>query len=259
MIYKSYASAVVLGFPIKDRENPYIALPIERVRLDVDLEVCKKPFISAPSLQSPVYERLSHYWEELSRGLKEEYCASLDLLDSYRGPPSGLYAISSSILLYALGKESGETLEVDDIIELSELADGIRDPSWRGVMSAMRCSSLNGRPCVYRRRDEKTVFSDFSLPLTYKGSVSLREVLDKDYVGENVYGAITRLIGLSVLEASIRLAEGNDFLGVFSQYRRITDSVSYALYNIFPKGKCFYVPGFPYEAEALCEEDKNNE
>ncbi len=257
MRLKSYTSAILLGFPIPESSNPYIAVPIREITLNININKCDSPLVYFINFPSELNEFVKHFWIKLNNGLEERLCANLKLENDFKDSTySGLYAVSTSLLLYALGKYNNETLSEDEIIELSRITDNIQDPAWAAVLDALRYSSITGSSVVYRNDEENSTLIKTIFPIKFDKLITLRQRLTKESLGNDVYGAIIHLMGISVLEASMKIRESNNFNEVFNKFRVITDSVSQIIWDLHTTNNCFYVPGLPNTAEKICIENE---
>ncbi|MDP8003064.1 MAG: hypothetical protein ACP5I6_00555 [Caldisphaera sp.] len=255
MKLKSYSSAIFLGFPIPNTENPYIAVPTSEVEFEININECKNTNIKIENLPLELNSYIKDFWMKLNEGMNFKNCAEIKLINKAQGYTfSGLYAVSTSLLLYSLGKYNNETLNENEIIELTRIVDNIDDPSWASVMDSLRYSSITGKAVVYRNEEESSELNKKTIKIKLSKIVSIKPQIIRDIVGNDVYGAITHLMGVSVLEASLRIKESNDFDDTLNKFRKITDSVSYLIYGLIPNNNCFYVPGLPNIAELICLE-----
>ena len=253
MKLKSYSSAVILGFPIPDTSNPFIAVPTKELVFNINIEKCNKPIVLFDNFPNEVKEYILNYWKKLNEGLNENLCAKVNLEENLKGSTySGLYAVTTSLLLYSLGKYNNEILEEDEIIELTRITDNVKDPSWSSVLDSLRFSSLTGKSVVYRNDEENSSLTKIIFPIEFRSMITLNQKLTRDLLGNDVYGSLTHLMGISVLEASIRLRESNNFREVFNIFRPITDAISKIMWGLDSNENCFYVPGLPNTAEKIC-------
>jgi hypothetical protein len=253
MRLKSYSSAVVLGFPIPETSNPFIAIPTKELIFNINVEKCSNSDVIFNNFPNEVKSYILNYWKKLNEGLNENLCAKINLESNLEGfTYSGLYAVTTSLLLYSLGKYNNEVLNEDEITELSRITDNVKDPSWSSVLDSLRYSSLTGKAVVYRNDEENSVLNKTTLPIEFKNMITLRQKLTRDLLGNDVYGSLTHLMGISVLEASIRLRESNNFKEIFNIFRPITDAISQIIWDLRVDDNCFYVPGLPNTAEKIC-------
>ncbi|AFZ70588.1 hypothetical protein Calag_0847 [Caldisphaera lagunensis DSM 15908] len=256
MKLKSYSSAILLGFPIPESSNPYIAVPIKEVTLNININKCNSPLVYLENFPNELNEYIKNFWIKLNNGLDERLCANIKLENDFKDSTySGLYSVTTSLLLYALGKYNNETLSEEEIIELSRITDNIQDPSWAAVLDSLRYSSITGNTVVYRNDEENSTLIKTIFPIKFDKVITLRQRLTKEMLGNDVYGAIIHLMGISVLEASINIRELNNFNKVFNKFRIITDSLSQIVWDLKTSDNCFYVPGLPNTAEKICIEN----
>ncbi len=244
--------AVVLGVPLPGSENPYLVSPVGSVRISVDVWECNSPEIKADP--ASIRGLLEGFWGRLTRGMELGVCSRVKLEEAERTPQSGLYASITVGLVHALARSYGEILEDHEIIEMTRYADGDRG-DWGYVLDALRYSTLKGKTVVYRNDEEYTSLSDEELPLTPRGHVILgKPRVTIESVGSDVYGALIHAMGVTVLEASLRIRDGEGLGRVMESLYPIHEGMLYTIWGVRAgEDSCIYSPGLPRRLEVICQ------
>ncbi len=247
--------AVLLGVPIPESENPYLAAPVGRARYLVEVEDCGRPGITIEGLDE-LRDGIGEFWRSTVSGMELKACARL-ALESVEGSPTraGLYASSTIALVHALSKYYGETLSSMELVELSRYGDPYYSGVWGFVLDALRYSVVEGACVVYRNDEEHYPLGPHEARVTVHGMIGLGEPLvSKDSVGPDVYSALIHAMGVTVLEASLRMNEGASLADVVKSLGPVHEGLMTAIWGAGRSDGCITSPGLPREAEILCPE-----
>ncbi len=247
---------LLLGVPLEESENPFLTIPGPVGEAEVEVFECDKP---KASLEGPgsgsISSLLNGFVERFSLQAGEKICAKI----SYRIPqgqsPSSIYAFITTLLTYRIAKYFGETLDNWEIVEAARYADPFEAPSgWGYVLDSMRYSTTTGKVVVYRNDEE---FATLTEPLThnlrYAGNVEVSEQrIKREDVGPDPYNALVHLVGVSVLEAAVRLRDERSLDKIRAIRGLLTSIISYA-WDIAPPGEgCGLSPGLPGVFDIYC-------
>ncbi|MCE4601572.1 MAG: hypothetical protein F7C08_03215 [Desulfurococcales archaeon] len=247
--------AILLGVPIPGSENPYLAAPTGSATYSVSVEDCNRPELRAEDL---VYSRsLRELWISTLRGMGLGACASIRL-DYSEGvsTKAGLYASASIALLYSLSKHYGETLSSMELVELARYGDPHYTGEWGYVLDALRYSAAEGGLVAYRNDEEHyTISRDVDARIELQGSKDLGEPrVTKESLGSDVYSAIIHTMGVTVLEASLRLNEGASLVKVLGDLAPVHEGVMMIVWGTGEAGRCISSPSMPRSVEVICLE-----
>ncbi|MCS7107080.1 MAG: hypothetical protein NZ902_03135 [Acidilobaceae archaeon] len=247
MRFQIAVPAVLLGVPIPGSENPVIVAPIGELEAEFSFWDCQEPKLEGR-------EELAGLWQRAAAGLGLKLCARVD---AHRQDRSGneYFALSAG-LLYALYREHGERLSASELVEMAGQLVDVADPSWRVVYEALWYSAHKGSSFAYRNLEEA-----FELDFRVKASVrSVRSArgsrIFRDLVGEELYGAVVHLMGSAVLEASLRLREGQALDEVIEAFAPIHDGIASMVWGLPPEGDCLWSPATYNSFSLLCLEER---
>ncbi len=247
--------ALVLGVPLPESENPYIAAPVSRAVVDVYLKESKSvsfELVGEPPRAPLIRGSLSDFWKRLCDGMNLRYEARVRIENLLGSPgPSGTYATLTVALLHTLAREHGETLDEFEMIEMGRLADPFRsEPPWSGVIDALRFSSATGEVVAYRNEEEAARLGRKEIDLRYETlAPSFRPRITREALGGELYSALIKLAGLEVLEAAVKLREGEEIEKVIKIMLPIQESLALGVWNISPRRGFIPLPGLPNNFE----------
>jgi len=247
--------AILLGLPLPDTTNPYIAVPISRINLNLELRKCMKPRLIIDSREGEgntlprlklIRGFLEEFWLNMTSGMKLEYCTTISVeVAAGRPGPSGLYASTTVGLVYALARFHGETLNEYEILELARLSDPSTLAPWSIVVDALRYSVLKGSIVAYRSEEEATTLASRlldSVHYNYLRRVG-DPVLNRNNLGDDLYNLIVKLVGSLVLDAAIRLRESQGSINSINPHLRVHRALVKLFWDIPSYGSELPVPG----------------
>ncbi len=246
---------VILGVPLPETENPFLAVPFEEVSIATVIRECGQARLNLEEsgrlehLINAFYQRLS----EAAPGL----CIDVHYEAMENASPAGLYAAITSAISYSIARYNGEKLEPWEIVELSRYADPFDPPKgWHHVIDALRYSLATGKPAVYRNDEEFAVIeASISYPSPKVSNVIEVEagrLVSRDKTGGEVYNALVKLTGLLVLEGAVKLRE-QGLTPLISDLSRVQNGIIYIGFGASPSGeRCVVAPGLPGYLEESC-------
>lgn len=246
--------AVLLGLPVPGSENPVIAAPVGELEAEFSFWSCGEP-----KLEGREEEELGSLWRGVTSGLGLELCARVDVLR--RSQQGNEYFPLSTGLLYALHREHGERLDAEELVEMASQLEELREASWRVVYEALWYSAYKGAPVAYRNLSEAFEL-DFRLEASLRGEKRAGESrVAREVIGEELYGAIVHLVGSAVLEASLRLREGQEAAEVLKAFAPLHEGAVAMVWGLPPTEGCLWSPGTYNSFSLLCPKSwgANNE
>jgi hypothetical protein len=247
--------AVVLGVPVPESENPFIAVPISKAVVEVEIARSEKTaleLIGEPPRAPLVRGTLSEFWDRLCRGMDLSYSARIKVLEVLGNPgPSGVYASLSVALLHVLAREHGEVLDEYEIVEMGRLSDPFNEgPPWSGVIDALRFSASSGEVVAYRNEEEVAKLGRKSLKLNYETLVPcFRPRVSRESLGGELYNALVKLSGLETLEAAIMIREGTNVDVVVKRLLPLQEALALGVWGVSPRKGLLPAPGLPVNFE----------
>ncbi|MCE4604803.1 MAG: hypothetical protein F7B20_07575 [Aeropyrum sp.] len=247
-------SAPILGVPVPDSENPVLASPIGEVLIGVGGSNSCEAYTGRRDLDGIV----SSFSENLYRGLELRGCARVEVLEGGAGsPPLSLYAAVTSSLVYWVASSHGEDLQPLEIVELARLSDPMAyDRSWQPVLDAVRMSASRGDAVVYRNEEESAYFKGPRLRVSLAAVERVKPRISRESVGGDAYNALVHLAGIAVLEAAVRVREGDGLAGVVRDMKPLQEGLALAVWGVAPYGEdCVPIPDMPGSMSVVCIED----
>lgn len=255
--YKLSARApiILLGVPLAESENPFLALPTKKVTASFAVDECGEPGLEANGLPERLEARVKGFYSNLEE-VARELCIRLESDIGRDLSPSGSYALLTTLLTYAIAKYYGERLDTWEVLELARYADPFDKPSgWSYVVDALRYSVLTGKPVVYRNDEE---YARLEVERTVEPE--LREVveagsqaLERESLGGDVYNSLVHLVGAMVLEGTVRVRDKESIESIIGTLGRLQSSIVAGVWRIqYPPPDCLIVPGIPREFEVYC-------
>ena len=244
--------AILLGAPIPGSENPYIAAPTGSARFRIELEDCSAPSLRSSGLED-IAGDLREHWVNTVEGLGAGICSRLEL-EGVEGSytRAGLYAAATIGLMHALSRHHGESLSSMELVELARYGDPYYRDVWGFMLDALRYSVAEGGLVVYRNDEEHSRLADTMVKAGNRGVVELSRRVDSEKVGSDVYSGLIHLMGVTVLEASLRIGEGMDPVEVLRSMAPIHEGVMMAVWGYGRSDDCITSPSMPGTAEVLC-------
>ena len=247
--------AVLLGVPVPQSENPYIAVPISSMIVKVELEPSKDPsleLLGEPPRAPLIRGILEEFWVRLCKGMEMSYVARISIEDVMGSPgPSGIYAALTVALLHSLAKEHGEVLDEYEIAEMGRLSDPFNEgPPWSGVVDALRFSVCYGTTVAYRNEEEVAKFDTGGLELKYESFLPARKSrITRESVGGEIYNALVKLSGLVALEGAIMIREGRDLGEVLKRLTPLQEAIALGVWGLDPRKGRILAAGLPRNFE----------
>lgn len=246
---------ILLGVPLSESQNPFLSLPTIKANATFALYECDKRSV----LVNGVPEDLGNLIKTFVFNLDEisvSICLKIDSALGEGVSRVGSYALLTTLLLYAIAKYYGERLDSWEIIELARYADPFEKPSgWSYVLDSLRYTVLTGTPTVFRNDEEfaKIDVERTAKPL-FRGVKRVgQQILRRESLGGDVYNALVRLVGVLVLEGSIRIRENESILEIIDTLGRLQNSIVASTWRIEnPPPNCILEPGMPGEFEIQC-------
>ncbi|MEB3861441.1 MAG: hypothetical protein GSR84_04385 [Desulfurococcales archaeon] len=247
--------AILLGVPIPGSENPYLAAPTGSATYHISIEDCEGQEISVEGI--PLHESLRELWRTTLQGMGLGACASIKL-EGTRGVATraGIYASASIALLHSLSKHYGESLSSMELVELARYGDPHYIGEWGYVLDALRYSAAEGGLVVYRNDEEHyTISRGLEVGIKVQRATSLGEPrVAKESLGPDVYSAIIHTMGVTVLEASLRLNEGASLVKVLEDLAPVHEGIMLAVWGTGQSSGCISSPSMPRSVEVICIE-----
>ncbi len=246
---------VLIGIPIPESENPYIAVPMSSIIVNVKLDRSKDPsleLLGEPPRAPLIRGLLDMFWKRLCKGMKMSYTAKMSIEESLGSPgPSGLYATLTVALLYALAKENGEILDTYEILEMGRFSDPFNEgPPWSGVIDALRFSVSYGTIVAYRNEEEIAKFNSNKIKLRYESFLPVRNPrITRKSIGGEIYNALVKVSGLEALEAAIMLREGKDIMEILDKFLPVQEAIALGVWGITPRKGRTIAAGLPKNFE----------
>jgi hypothetical protein len=246
-VYEFPLALPLAGVPIPGKSNPYIIVvtPNSAVRVSVDVDSSDVPRASVRGV------RLGWRFEIAFKSFVDTLSARLEQpvkievsIDAGRlsyPPPAPIYAATTLAVVHAVADAGGYHMEPNEVLEAANSID-----SEAGVdldyVDGLRAALTTAESIVYRRGEEPiTLGTERRVELELVGE----EDVGEDYtgkMGENVLSAVTRLGGISVVEAVALIREGR-VDEAFELARRVDNSLFYLLYSVNPpEGECKWTP-----------------
>jgi len=247
--------AIILGLPLDKSENPFLAAPIGTLEAEIRVEECDDTKITVEGPESSVQPLLNSFYDSLTRVLKG-VCTRVDYKIEGSYTLSGLYAALTTLILHAIARYHGETLDEWELVELARNADPLDKPSgWDYVLDALRYSVTTGKIVVFRNDEEFAGLREAE-PLMVEvhgetGPVSQK--LSREDVGPDPYNATIHLVGVTVLEGAVRVQEGEPIPEALYPLVRLLAGIASTYWSLpMPEEHCIYSPGLPGRFEKLC-------
>jgi len=252
-LLKAWAPIMLLGVPLAESENPFLAIPGYRGRARVDVWECDSPKLESGS--SRVKDLLEDFVSRFSQQAGEPICVRLDYEIEGSVSPASEYAFATTLIVYAAARSFGESLDSWEVVEAARYADPLEYPSgWAYTMDALRYAVATGKVVVYRNDEEFAAMSDpVDHGLAYAETVKAAgQVLTREAIGPDPYNALVHLVGVSVLEAAVRLREGGSVDSLAGLRSLLTSIISAAWALDPPRDGCALAPGFPGGFDVYC-------
>jgi hypothetical protein len=247
---------ILLGVPLPDSENPFLAAPFEPLKVEIKISECSTPRISAEGISKELSILLNGFYEKLSEVVSGT-CVTLTITEGKTMGVAGSYAAITSVTAYALARYNGERLEPWEIVELTRYVDPFEPPyGWHHVMDALRYSASTGMPAVFRNDEEFAVIErrlveapPIKVHIYELDSVSK---INRSIIGGDLYNALVKLSGLLTLEGAVKLRE-EGLTPLISSLARIQNGIIYIAFEKLPSGeRCLMGPGLPGYLEEIC-------
>jgi len=247
--------AIILGLPLEKSENPFLASPIGTLEADIHVDECSESKILVVGPESRVQPLLISFYDSLSQVLRG-VCTRAEY--KVEGPYTlaGLYSALTTLILHAIARHHGDTLDEWELVELARNADPIDKPSgWYYVLDALRYSVATGKIVVFRNDEEFAGLREAE-PLqvdVYSDVGPLFQKLTREDVGPDPYNATVHLVGVTVLEGAVRVQEGSPIPEALQPLARILAGIANSYWGLPAlEDNCIYSPGLPGRFDKLC-------
>lgn len=246
---------ILLGVPLSTSENPFLAVPTRKASASFKFEKCNPTSISVNGVPEIVGNLVKSFVKNLDE-ISKDICVEVDARLNGSNSPAGTYALLTTLLMYAIAKYYGESLDSWEIIELARYADPFDKPNgWSYVIDALRYSVITGTPAVYRNDEEfAKIEVKRTIDTVFKGVVEAKsQFLLRENLGGDVYNALVHLVGVLVLEGTVRIRENESFAAIIDTLGRLQNSIVTSTWRIeYPPPNCLLEPGLPGEFEIHC-------
>ncbi len=247
----AYPLAVPLfGVPVPGRSNPYLAAVAPEARVSVGVEVYAAESASSLRLKGlglgwRLELALKSFLDTLAARLEQPLDAVLEAsVPGYEYPPPvAVYAAATLALVEAVSVQAGYSLSKEEVLEAASSIDR-EAATWLDYIDAVREAMVRGVSLVYRE-------GEGAVPLEAGGRLGLvlvgEEDIGEDYsqrLGDPVVSAVTRLGGVSVLDAVTKLREAREPpTDVLLEAARVDNALFYLLYGAQPPEEgCKWTP-----------------
>ena len=247
---------VLLGVPLSESENPFLAIPTKTVKTLIVIYNCSDKTVDIQVGTSDINHLISGFVEGLDE-LAEGLCIKVLPTDGINNASKiSIYSLITSLIIHAIAKYHGEILDTWEILEIARYADPISRPSgWAYVLDAARYAVLTGTPVVFRNEEEYAkIESKVEANLRYQYSIRpTSQKLTRESLGGDVYNALVRLAGVMVLEAAVKLRERKDLFFIIETLNKLQNGIISSVWSIdYPPSNCTIVPGMPTEFDVYC-------
>lgn len=245
----------LLGIPLSSSENPYLSVPTRRATATYIIEECGDTRVMLQGVPEGLEGFIKAFAENLEE-IVEGKCVRIEAGSLSGGGPSGYYALLTTLLVYALARHHGVTLDAYEIIEMARYSDPFETPSgWTHVLDALRYTVASGSPTVYRNDEEYArIEAEWRGEPVYKESLTAKpQVLSRENLGGDVYNALVHLVGALVLEGAVRVREGESPRLIVETLGGLQNGVIGSVWGVArPESNCILEPGLPGEFEVYC-------
>ncbi len=206
--------AVILGLPLMLSENPYLAVPVAKAAIEVNIEESHAGKVSVKGVEAPIRDLIEGFTRRMVNSLQLDIGIHVNVGSHSTGIPyGGLYAALTLAILLETARFYGEEMREYEALEYSRLLDNIDDPSWQSVIDALRYSSLKASAVVYRNDEEYAEIEEVrEIPLEVAWRTHAEQKVGKNDLGPDLYGALIHTVGVMVLEGVVRVREGGGSL-----------------------------------------------
>lgn len=238
---------VLAGVPIPGKSNPYIVLvtPNARVHVEVDVEEASQPTARLEGLRLGWRFEIAFksFVDTLSGRLEQPLLVRLRAgVDGvYYPPAASVYAAATLAVVHAVADAGGYSLEPREVLEAANSIDGEAGVDLDYV-DGLRTALTTSTSIVFRRGEEPVELNtDGRIVLELVGEEDVGEDYSSN-LSDTLLTALTRLSGLSTLEAARLLREGK-VSEALELVRRLDNAVFYLLYSVNPpEGACKWTP-----------------
>jgi len=247
----AYPLAVpLIGVPVPGRSNPYLAAVAPEARVNVGVEVYAAESVSSLRLEGlrlgwRLELALKSFLDTLAARLEQPLEAVLEAsVPGYEYPPPvAVYAAATLALVEAVSVQAGYSLSKEEVLEAASSIDR-EAATWLDYIDAVREAMVRGVSLVYREGEGAvSLEAGARLGLVLVGE----EDIGEDYsqrLGDPVVSAVTRLGGVSVLDAVTKLREAREPpTDVLLEAARVDNALFYLLYGAQPPEEgCKWTP-----------------
>lgn len=246
---------MLLGVPLSSSENPYLSVPARRATATFSIEECWETRVELRGVPGGLEGLVKGFAGNLEEIVKGK-CVRIEAGSMGGVGPSGYYALLTTLLIYALARYHGVTLDAYEIIEMARYSDPFEAPSgWTHALDALRYTVAAGSPTVYRNDEEYAkIEAEWRGEPAYKGALEAKpQVLTRENLGGDVYNALVHLVGATVLEGAVRVREGEPAQSIAGTLGGVQNGVIASVWGLArPEPNCILEPGLPGEFEVYC-------
>jgi len=247
--------AIILGLPLDKSENPFLAAPLGTLEAEIHVEECDESQVIIAGPEGRVHSLVNSFYDSLTQVLKG-VCTRISYKIEGSHTLAGLYAALTTLILHAIARHHGDTLDEWELVELARNADPLDKPSgWGYVLDALRYSVATGKIVVFRNDEEFAGLRETEpLQVDVHGEYGpLTQKLTREDVGPDPYNATIHLVGVTVLEGAVRVQEGDPLPEALQPLARILAGIASAYWDLpLPEEPCIYSPGLPNRFEKIC-------
>jgi mevalonate kinase len=262
--YTSPLAIVFFGVPLPNRNNPYIVL----VSSDADILIrvglgeedkASRAIIKGLQLGWRYEIALKSFIDEVSTRLEQPLYVEIEAhIDKTSYPPaSSVYAATTLAIIQAVSETGGYELSTDEILQA---ASDIDQEAGIGLdfIDALRTAIVRGKSIIYRKGEEPIALdTKRELVLELVGEEDIGEDLSQN-LQDPLASAITRLLGVNVIEAANTIRELQELDNIFQEVElniRIENAAYYMLYGAsLPDPGCKWTPSLQ-RVYAVCKKN----
>jgi len=217
---------VILGLPLANSENGFIAVQTGALKATLDVKDCPSPRARITGHQAAgLVERFAL---RLLRELGLGSCIMGELSAESLAIDASVYAAGTAAVFLSIARSHGEEPRIYELLEYASMLDEQAEGSWQGVVSTLRLLALQGGAVVYRNLDEYAQLSERppGLEIVVRASHKVGGQKHSEHdLGPDLYGAIIRTIGVLVLEGAVRLREGESIAPLLGLQKAIASYI----------------------------------
>lgn len=232
--------AVLLGVPIEGAENPVIVGSVREISIEVEAKRCDEPRAGSPS------PMLNEVISSIMTGIGINACVKLHTESTYEEAQIGPQFVAS---MYAIYRLHGDKPRAEDLVDLWRISREV-PPEWRVVEEALIYASASGGIHAYRGVEETYIIGRAPVPAELAGLAEAKAAARREELGEDVYGSMIRLMGITVLRAAEDIREAG--IERIAKYLPIHRGIAYIVWGLAPDMRCIWSPSMNMKFVRLC-------